>query len=194
MRFFAAVGIGGWFAFTGLVLAQQSTNDITKREVTDPLLKIKSLKQSFPEGDPFFKLASYPVVDRSKKPEVFNRLWGKNGVILLEPLGPNKPAEMDFSGITSSRTGHMRLAVHKHPYGESELEVYKGDKCLKKWAMRGSGTWEYIPVDFDHEQVRLVLKANGWSYEFAFVNYVIEKRGGTGTASGGFSNFSTVKK
>ena len=160
----------------------QTAIDITRREVTDPLLKIESHVTSFEANDQFFTVAHGATVDRSKQPPLFNRLWGKNGVILLEPLGTNKPAQIDFSAITSSNAGKLRFEIHKHPYGDAELEIRKGDKVIKSRKLN-SDTWEYMQVDFDKEPVALVLKANGWHYEFGFVRYVIER-------SSGLSSFS----
>jgi len=173
-RGFLIVGIiGAWILLAGSANAQTAL-DITKREVTDPLLKIRTSTTMFAENDQFFKIPGKPVADRTSKPPVFNHLWGKEKVILLNPMTKEHGAEIDFSAITGSNTGKLSMEIHRHPLGDAELEVYQGNIRIKKWSLKISPSWHHIEVNFKNEPVRLVLNANGWYYEFAFVTYTIE--------------------
>ena len=150
--------------------------DITKRDVTDPLIKVNSRTKMFDQKDPFFKVAPDAVADRSSQVPMFKKIWGKDRVYLMEPLDQKTPAEIDFSGLTNTCAGRLRIEVHKHPYGNAELEVKKAGKTVKSRKLN-SNTWEYMVVDFNKEPVSLFLKANGWYFEFGFVTYVVERSG-----------------
>lgn len=143
--------------------------DITKREVTDPLLKITTSTQLLPEKDD--KGLSAKRNEKSTPP-MYSRIFGQQNVIMLEPFSREKPAQIDFSGITSNHKGTLRIGARNHPSGDFQIEILKGGVTLKKESV-GNNKWERYTIPFDHEAVVLKNFANGWNCEFAFIDYSI---------------------
>ncbi len=148
-------------------VAQAQEADFTKRSVTDPLLKISSGTTLLPEKDDQWMGAKR---DENHVPPVYRRLWNQVDVIMLEPFSREKPAEIDFSAITKNNKGVLRLQARNHPGGDFVLEIYKGDVLFKKESV-GMNKWERFSVPFDHENIVVKNVANGWSFEFAFIDY-----------------------
>lgn len=159
------------FFLLACLRAQAQEIDFTKRTVTDPLLKISTSTSLLPEKD---DKALQAIRDEKHVPPVYRRLWGQGDVIMLEPFSREKPAEIDFSAITKNHKGSLRVSVRNHPGGDFVMEILKGGVSFKKETI-GSNKWERFTIPFDHEEVVLRSLANGWSYEFSFVDYTFSK-------------------
>ncbi len=146
--------------------------DFTKRSITDPMLVISSGSTLLPQMDD--KVIG-GVRDESHVPPVYKRLWNESDVIMLEPFSREKPAQIDFSAITSNNKGVLRLKVRNDPRGDFQLEILKGGQTFKKETI-GSGRWERYQIPFDHESVVVLDHANNWSFEFGFFDYSFSKQ------------------
>jgi len=152
--------------------AIDDNSDFTKHNVTDPLLEIINNNRTglFPPGDPFYTHAQPAKPDFDRNPPVINHLWGKNGVLVVEPAA--KEAEVDFSAITIHRSGKLRLQIHRHPGGAVEVQLLKGEKMVETKVLNmHSNNWEIMAVSFDKESVRLKLSNHGWIWPTAFLDY-----------------------
>jgi len=157
----------------GLGLSQVSAEelDITDRKVTDPLLRITTADQLLPEReDKGFEAKR----DEKSNPPLYTRWMGKRDVIMLHPFGEKRPAEMDFSAITSNAKGKLRLAIRNHPAGDFKLEILVNGTMVVEESV-GKDNWERFTVPFDHETVVLRDVANDWQCEHAFIEYSIIK-------------------
>eukprot|EP01031_Cornospumella_fuschlensis_P040311 gene40311-49121_t len=132
---------------TGAASAQEP--DITKREITDPQLKISSATSLLPEKDD--KMLG-GTRDEKHVPQVYKILWGKRDVIMLEPFSREKPGVLDFSAITKNSKGTLRLSARNHPNGDFLLEILKKGEAFKSESVGGS-KWERYTIPFDHEEV-----------------------------------------
>ena len=54
------------------------------------------------------------------------------------------------------------------------MEVFKAGKSFKKETV-GGNKWEKLTIPFDHEEIIVKNFANGWKYEFGFIDYSIGK-------------------
>jgi len=156
-------------AISSLVKAQDI--DFTKRTVTDPLLKITTSSALLPAKDDKWLGATR---DEKHVPPVYRRLWSQQDVIMLEPFSREKPAEIDFSAVTKSNKGVLRIGARNDPRGDFTLEILKNGQSFKKEEI-GSNKWNRFTIPFDHEEVLLKGIANGWSFEFAFIDYSFGK-------------------
>ena len=145
--------------------------DITKREVTDPLLKISTSTSLLPAKDDRGLKATR---DEKHIPPVYRHIFGQQDVIMLEPFSREKPAEISFAAITKGAKGVLRISARNHPAGDFVLEVFKAGTSFKKETV-GANKWERISIPFDHEEIVVKNIANGWSCEFAFIDYSISK-------------------
>ena len=152
---------------TFLAASQAQEIDFTKRQVTDPLLKISTSTQLLPASDDKGLDAKR---DEDHVPPVYKYLWNRQDVIMLEPLSKTKPAEIDFSAITATNKGVLRITARNHPAGDFVLEIYKGGQLFKKETI-GGDKWERFQIPFDKENVVVKCAANGWNFEFAFIDY-----------------------
>ena len=159
-----------FLSFTALSLADEP--DYTKREVTDPLLKISSTTRFLPAVKDDQQLGA--TRDDKHVPPVYKRLWSKQDVIMTEPLTKEKPAEIDFSAITKNSKGILRISARNHPSGDFLLEILKGGTSFKKETI-DDNKWEKYTIPFDHEDVVLKNFATGWYCEFCFIDYSISK-------------------
>jgi hypothetical protein len=156
-------------SFTSLIYADDL--DFTKRSLTDPLLKITTSTTLLPEKDDKWLGG---VRDEKHVPPVYRRLWSQQDVIMLEPFSREKPAEIDFSAVTKANKGILRISARNDPRGDFILEIIKNGTSFKKETV-GADKWERVTVPFDHEEVILKNIANGWSFEFAFIDYSFSK-------------------
>lgn len=145
--------------------------DITKREVTDPLLKISTSTSLLPKNDDRGLNATR---DDKHTPPVYRRIFGQQDVIMLEPFNREKPAQIDFSAITKEGKGVLRIEARNHPNGDFVLEILKAGTSFKKETI-GANKWERYTIPFDHEEIVVKNFANGWNCEFAFIDYSIAK-------------------
>ena len=161
-------------AFSAILLPSlySAEADFTDRKVTDPLLKVSSLSSLLPEKDSQWLGG---VRDEKHVPPVYKRLWNERDVIMLEPLSRERPAQIDFSAVTESNKGVLRLKVRNDPRGDFELEILKNGQTFKKETI-GSGKWERYTIPFDHEPVIVKNRANGWSFEFGYFDYTFAKQ------------------
>ncbi|MEI6279374.1 MAG: hypothetical protein WCQ16_08340 [Verrucomicrobiae bacterium] len=156
-------------AFASVTYAQDL--DFTKRSVTDPLLKISTSTTLLPAKDDRMLGG---IRDEKHVPPVYRRLWSHQDVIMLEPFSREKPAEMDFSAITKTNKGTLRIGARNDPRGDFVLEILKNGILFKKETV-GSNKWVRVSVPFDNEEVILKDVANGWMCEFAFIEYSFSK-------------------
>ena len=156
-------------AFASLLHAEEM--DFTKRSITDPLLIITTSSTLLPAQDDKWLGG---LRDEKHNPPVYRRLWNQQDVIMLEPFSREKPAEIDFSAITKANKGILRIGARNDPRGDFVLEVIKRGTSFKKETI-GGNKWVKLTVPFDHEEVILKDIANGWSFEFAFVDYSFVK-------------------
>lgn len=155
----------------GKKLGVLGNSDFTKRSITDPLLKITTSVSLLREIDDKQLRA---VRDENHVPPVYRRLWNRHDVIMLHPLSPQKPAEIDFSAVTKSNKGTLWISARNHPSGDYILEILKnGTSFIKKTI--GEDKWIKVSVPFDHEEIILKDIANGWHCEFAFIDYSFSK-------------------
>ena len=88
------------------------------RTITDSMLVIKTDNGGIMDNA---KL-NFPLqVDRNIKATLrsdkvyINEVFGRKNVLCTHPLSPSSPGTMDFSRITSDRTGTLTLLVHGYP-------------------------------------------------------------------------------
>ena len=155
----------------GAPVAKALDLDLTKRDVTDPLLKISTSTSLLPEKDDKFLGGKR---DDKHVPPVYARLWSKQDVLMIEPFSREKPAEIDFSAITKTGKGILKISARNHPSGDFVLELFKNGQSFKKETI-GSNKWERFTIPFDHEEIVLKDFANGWYCEFGFIDYSISK-------------------
>ncbi len=141
--------------------------NFTSRVVTDPLLKIQTSTKLLPEKD---DNSIGGRRDESHKPPLYKKALGKFDVFMLEPFSRTKGAEVDFSPVTSNSKGKLTIYIRNHPYGDFDLEIMKADQKVAEQSV-GKNRWESFVIPYDHQPVILKAKANGWAYEFAFLNY-----------------------
>jgi hypothetical protein len=164
-------------ALTGTVRAQfaQALGEkpaFLKREVTDPLLKIRSgTPNLWPPGDYFYQMNRPAKADFNRKPPVIDHLWGKSGVLVMDRL-EHEGGEIDFSTITTNNSGKLHLYIHRHPWGAAQVQVMKAGKIIaNKMLNKNFNSWESVTVPFKNEPVRLTMAWHGWAWEMAFVDY-----------------------
>ncbi len=141
--------------------------DFTKRSVTDPMLKISTSSTLLPEKDDPSLGARR---DEDAKPPMYRRIFGRANILMLEPFSREKPAEIDFSAITSSTKGTLRIAARNHPAGDFQIQIFKGGQLFAEKST-GRNQWQNFTIPFDHEPVVVKNMANGWHYEHGFIDY-----------------------
>jgi hypothetical protein len=144
--------------------------NLSKRAFTDPLLKIST-------GESLFSGVEYDASIQGKrdpdaKPPQYKRALGRSNVIMLSPHNEEKPAELDFSPITTKSKGKLRLLIRDHPYGDFRLQITKGCQTHTDKIM-DTDQWKPFTVSYDHEPVILKSHATGWIWEHSFISYSI---------------------
>jgi hypothetical protein len=148
--------------------------DITDRSQTDPLLKIKTACHFLSDN-----VCQADEIKRHESPESqppqYKRAFGRSDVIMIHPLDPTTPAEIDFSPITRNSTGHLKITVRDHPQrGDFTLQIEKGDFLIVDKLM-DKDLWRSHTIPFCHEPVILKAFPNDWFDEFAYITYSISK-------------------
>lgn len=151
--------------------------DITDRTQTDPLLKIKTLEgPSIDEANKIlfeFLDPTNAKLQPDRIPVSYKRLWGKKDVIMIHPLTRTKPALMDFSKITASHGGTLKIYIKNHKAGNHQIKIRLGDKTIETETIN-KGKWISFRVKFDHQPLQLEVYSIGeWNCEQSFISYRI---------------------
>jgi len=162
--------------FGSLCVLCPLAGETLKRPESDPFIKIESGQSLLPPSDPAFQsTGEHPRITEKTGIETYKKLWGKRYVIMLHPYSEKKAAVIDFSKITKSKEGRLRLYIHPHPDGDHRVVIFKENKPVEKVTLR-EAEWEYFGIEFNNEPIRLEIHANNWHYEHSFVSYHIEER------------------
>ena len=137
---------------------------------------------------------NFPVqVDRNIKATLrddktyINEAYGRKNVLCTAPLSHSSPGTIDFSRITSDRTGTLTLLVHGYPGPmPGGRIVVKSDGVMANDVTVNFGDgWKKIVVPFRRNEIVVQHHALGWNMEFLFLDYWIVSDSTPETSAGG---------
>jgi transposase len=162
------------------------------RTITDSNLVIKSYNIAIMDNA---KLNFPSQVDRNIKATLrddriyINEAFGRKNVLCTGPLSPSSPGTVDFSRITSDRTGTLALLVHGYPGPmPGGRIVVKSDGVMTNDVTVNFGDgWKKIVVPVRRNKIVVEHHALGWNMEFLFIDYEVVPDTTPETSAGGTS-------
>jgi serine/threonine protein kinase len=105
--------------------------------------------------------------------------FGRTDALLTHPFDGNNPATIDFSKITKDRVGELVLIFHSFPdraFNNGVRIVVKVDnKTFANFPILFDEGWKAVKVPFDRIGVLVEQFPIGWSWEYAFTDFVVKE-------------------
>ena len=151
------------------------------RAITDSMLIIKVYNIAIMDNA---KMNFRSQVDRNinatlRDDKIYiNEAFGRKNVLCTAPLSPSSPGTMDFSRITSDRTGTLTLLVHGYPgpMPGGRIVVKSDGVMIKDDTVNFGDGWKKIVVPVRRNKIVMEHHAEGWNMEFLFIDYELVRR------------------